>query len=295
MSQDWMLGLLYLAALLAAVFIPVCYARWRGKNPSGQIGSQTVFDYEDGPTQWRLEKLMRNFREKSGVDIDIDVDDIRILAVKNGHKARCYCSMTRIIDLYDGSKRTTWRADIVKSDRFIVTQTIHKEDWFDMWISIGDTHFRGSGLWRQCDADNDDPIIHNMNEINRSFMIENYLEVLENDEVSTMGNFELEGESYVLFEYSKPYSENFAKLLLESDELDSIDAKLSIFVNATKRQIEKVELEIFSKENESDHPMVKKQVFTGFDEDIVVQPPPWLNVNDGKVVAGEIPVVRLHD
>lgn len=226
------------------------------------------------------------------------MDDVRTFCSRS--VLRDFCATTLAEHDYIG---LVWRLDFAYPDRFHVTQQMWDDEleWLiDEWVSIGDANYGNCGLWFLKEPTD--------TETNQSLTSAGFLEVLCHEDPSSQEFYQPHGDAYLRLLYSNPdltQSPNdqlraFAgadeSMIIEDHQVEVwVDLRTGLLVKgcAEIRGTTKDGSHADSESPERVH-LCFEQMFACFDEKIIVEPPPWLNVIDGIVVGRSIPALHHH-
>jgi hypothetical protein len=214
-------------------------------------------------------------------------------------KARGYCSRKQFRVLTEPKLKDQayieqwWRLDYVSPDRWHVTQGVWEQtenDYAtDEWVSIGATTFQNAGLWFK----NHSPYTDNLNTL---LLIDVFLDILKRVPPIPDKTYRTPDNKYLIITHALPFLEFNGNRVLEGCgmseggcEIQSwIDLQSGYFVRSTILTGErKPELEA-------------SQSFSCFNDDILIEPPAWLNAepdSDGqlKITNTEVLIVPHHE
>lgn len=268
------------------------------------IGSYYFFK-KSGSAERRLSNLLRLSSETSSKLIEENLDWRKIAkkAETQTREAESYCSVAIMKDLTIKELRNNdyvvakWRIDFVKPDKHFISQEAWDNELgilYDQWISIGDTSYQNAGLWAQMeDKRNED--------INKSFLVENMLLVLGNETPISFQMYSYKNKKYLLLEYtSSIFSEKIQGYIKDCYQtcrmLERLKCELFFWIDIESGFLVKGEV---NGKTKTENSINAQQVFTCFNEDIKINPPPWLNIEknaegESVIVNTQVPIVHHH-
>lgn len=256
------------------------------------------------PTDAKLNSLFLMSRDTAVKD-SLQIDDWRDIALESQkltQEAKSYCSQTVVKDLTaenPGPKDHIvgkWRLDFVNPDRYHISQElwdVELGDIYDEWVTIGRETYQNAGLWRLTDDEGND-------ELNMTLRVDSMLDILRNEEPIVSEVYQYEGRRYLLLNYGAPVSGRVSRgfPLLCKDLKGTCEIQIWISLEAGLFVKGTMIYEGETPDGEFIQGEVH-QMFTNYDADVRVSPPPWVNVapdSEGnlKVVNRKVPILRHH-
>jgi hypothetical protein len=258
----------------------------------------------EGPTEAKLRSLFLMSKESAVEDSMATVDwrDIALESQKLTQEAKSYCSHTIVKDSTAENLAPTdhivgkWRLDFVNPDRYHITQElwdVELGDIHDEWVTIGRENYENAGLWRRTDDGVND-------EQNMALRVDSMLDILRNEEPIVSEVYQYEGRRYLILNYGTPLSGGVSRgfPLLCKDLKGTCEIQTWISLETGLFVKGKILYEGETPDGEFAQGEVH-QMFTCYDEDVNVSPPPWINVapdSEGnlRVVNQKVPILRHH-
>jgi hypothetical protein len=258
-----------------------------------------------GPTESKLTDLINLSIQTASKELKrlTRPKETAIMCYEITKKARTYCSRWVIRDLSQESLRerdyvlAQWRLDFVRPDKYHITQAIwdvELGELWDEWVAIGKENYQNSGLWIRTEDGRHD-------ELNRLLLVENLLDFLRNEDPISSDLYGYLQKSYLLLEYKDPISSEFGlRLIEEYKDLQNRRFEVRVWIDLETGFLAKGEVIVKGKTSEGEHVHGEvQQVFTSYNQDVKVNPPPWLNAvpNDrGELICTDdrVPTVRHH-
>jgi len=256
------------------------------------------------PTEAKLRSLFLMSKEtavKDSMPID-DWRDIAIESQKLTQETKSYCSRTVFRNPTVESLRhrdyivLQWRLDFVHPDRHHVTQEAWDGEGLevsDEWVTIGREHYQNAGAWSRPDDGRQD-------ELNMNLRADSILYILRQEEPISSEVYQYEGRRYLLLNYSIPGSGEINRgfHLMCKDLKDPCQIEIWISLETGLFVKGKMKYEWETSDGEFAQGEIH-QMFTCYDEDVKVSPPPWINVapdSEGnlRVVNNKVPIVSHH-
>jgi len=230
----------------------------------------------------------------------LDWRDIARGSVQRTSEARAYCSRTLLKDFTDSTPKPKdhilirWRLDFVKPDRWHVIQ----EAWeaggtlYDQYIIVGSETYQNVGMWVQAEREG-------VAELNRSLLVNSMLAILQYEGPKNSAVYDYLGEQYLLLEYPQPTSPERQQGFLRTLTGLKGTCQIQLWVSLKTGFLAKGAI-LFdgTVDKERVHGEIH-QVFTSYNEDIHVDPPPWVNTvprGDGRhqIVNRKVPIILPH-
>jgi hypothetical protein len=258
----------------------------------------------EGPTEAKLRSLFLMSKESAVEDSMATVDwrDIALESQKLTQETKSYCSHTIVKDSTAENLAPTdhivgkWRLDFVNPDRYHITQElwdVELGDIHDEWVTIGRENYENAGLWRRTDDGVND-------EQNMALRVDSMLDILRNEEPIVSEVYQYEGRRYLILNYGTPLSGGVSRgfPLLCKDLKGTCEIQTWISLETGLFVKGKILYEGETPDGEFAQGEVH-QMFTCYDEDVNVSPPPWINVapdSEGnlRVVNQKVPILRHH-
>jgi hypothetical protein len=180
-----------------------------------------------------------------------------------------------------------WRIDHVCPDRWHVTQTLWDHSLGrrnDEWVTVGKRNYQKAGLWfRTEDSHNE--------EINHRLLVDNLLNILKETEPTSSRLYQYQGRKYLLLQYTSSALSNLRPQKLGfSEKVEELyEAQIWICLKSGFLVKGVYLFEIKPPEAELVH-LELHHMFTCFNENIRVIPPPWLNI--GPDSSGELVIIN---
>jgi len=256
------------------------------------------------PTDAKLNNLFLMSRDTAVKD-SLPSDDWRDIAresQKLTQETKSYCSQTVVKDLTAENLEPRdyivgkWRLDFVNPDRYHISQElwdVELGDIYDEWVTVGSETYQNAGLWMRTDDGEND-------EQNMTLRVDSMLDIVRNEEPIVFEVYQYERRRYLPLNYGTPVSGRVSRgfPLLCKDLKGTCEIQIwisletGLFVKGT------VVYEGKTPDGEFAHGEVH-QMFTNYDADVNVSPPPWINVapdSEGnlKVVNKKQPILRHH-
>ena len=269
-------------------------------------GAQVTTESKPGGAATRLNELIALSKAttvKAATGFS-DWSDLLSRSLELAKQASAYCSVTLLKDVRDGRLKdrdyvvTRWRVDFVRPNRYHITQQawdMQQGDLLDHWVSIGKENYQDAGLWMRTEDMRNE-------KVNRRLSLESMLNVLDILRSMKPMNIGVHGhlnERYLLLEYDKPASrEGFVNLC---ELLSDGNCHLQVWINLNTGLLAKAQVIVEGTSTKGDPVDIEvHQAFTCYNENVRVEPPPWLNiVLDAKgkatIVNTKKPVVRQYE
>jgi hypothetical protein len=227
-----------------------------------------------GPTEIKLHELISLQSEWNNTNQDgIDIKEIARKCVESTSRVRSYCSRIREDDISRNQTIAQWRIDFGRPDRWFVSQEVLEPHGtiYDQWISIGSDEFHNAGFWVQTNE-----LVRS--DFNNSTSIDAYLDILKKSEPTTVTRCQSNSGEHFIIQYSPTLPNERKNAWVECFNLSREECSFFIWVNTSTWYLERVDYGAKGLLVEGKDRFIV-QAFTRFDEDVVVDPPPWLNLN----------------
>ena len=219
-------------------------------------------------------------------------------------EARSYCSVTILKDRRQDRLKhwdhevVRWRVDFVKPSRYHVTQQAW--DWqrgelLEEWVSIAEENFQNSGFWICTEGERNQ-------KLNQALSLEGLLAILDplrDMKPVRIGVYQDLKERYLLLEYDTPASGG--GLLKEvCREFVGGNCHVQIWIHLKTGFLAKAQFTIQGTKMDGELGDVEiHKLFACHNDNIKVEPPPWLNAvqiegNKFEIVERRIPILRHH-
>ena len=164
-----------------------------------------------------------------------------------------------------------WEIDFARPDSYHVTQVAYPYGELDEWVSIGQEHYQGIGLWAELpEARND--------ELNLFLLADKWLEILQVADPVSAHVYRYREEHYLLLEYTVRTVrelERFAGYFEETSSVLNSRGQIHVWVDLKTDRLTKGELVIQDQDSDSEHIHYEfQQVFTNYNMDIRITAPP---------------------
>jgi hypothetical protein len=232
----------------------------------------------------------------------VDWRDIAIESQKLTQETKSYCSRTVFRDPTVESLAARdyivlqWRLDFVHPDRYHVTQ--HAWDGelgevSDEWVTVGREHYQNAGLWSRTDDGRQD-------ELNMNLRVDSILDIVLKEEPISSEVYQYEGRRYLLLNYGIPESGGINRgfPLICKDLKGTCQTEIWISLETGLFVKGKMKYEGETPDGEFAQGELH-QMFTCYDKEVKVSPPPWINVapdSEGnlRVVNNKVPILSHH-
>lgn len=259
-----------------------------------------------GPTETKLRELL-SLSARTAAFASYSNPDLREFA-RRSHSvaaaAASYCSRAVIRYPTDNQLESRnhiagqWRADFAGPDRWHVSQEMWDSELglvHDVWISIGKQNFQNMGLWMQDDGLEKD-------ELNRKLSVEYLLPILIDLEPASAATLQHHDVNYLILKYLPPIPERYRNGFLQISNEPNIEWQIEIWLDMhTDDLVRGTICGITHTASEELLEIEISQAFTCFDQDVVVEPPPWLNLSptseEGEMIVTdekEVAIVSHH-
>jgi len=249
-----------------------------------------------GPTEIKLHELIDSQPEWNDTNQDeIDIEEVVRKCQETTSRARSYCSRIRVDDISGRQTVSQWRIDFVRPDRWFVSQEVLEPHGtvYDQWISISSDTFHNVGFWTQAEE-------LDRSDFNKSTSIDAYLDILNQSEPASVKRCLSNSGEHIIIQYTSPLPNERKNPWIESFNQPAEEgfSCFLVWVNTSTWHLERVDCRANGLLVEGEDGIIV-QAFTCFDENVVVDPPPWLNTktdSEGNmVITGEdIAVVEHH-
>ena len=228
--------------------------------------------------------------------------DVARQSLKVTSEARTYCSRmakrdSTAMGLPPGDDIVVqWRLDFVSPNRLHVTQEAWDDDMglvYDEWVIIGKDNYQFSGLWSHTEDGRNA-------ELNQRLLVDDLLNILRKGKPTLSEVFKYEDRRYLLFLYD---SAEWAKVCREHLEVyDYLQgtSQIQIWIDLETHFLVKGAylFETILQDGKPAH-LEMHHVFVGHNEDVKVEPPPWINVEsnsegEGVISNTEVPILEHH-
>jgi hypothetical protein len=259
----------------------------------------------DSPTEMRLKSLFVMSEDTSTKQSVVIADwrEAALRSIKLTEEAKSYCSHTILKDFTAENLEPRdyisiqWRLDFVHPDRYHVTQEACQaelgEIWLDEWVTIGGDHYENAGLWDRTDDGRRDGV-------NTGLRVDDMLDIVRYAAPISSEVHQYEGQRYLLLHYDAPASGDVCRGFLEGCEEPKYPKQIQIWINLESGFLAKGTILFKEKTPDGETPIGEMQrMFTCYNEDVKVYPPPWLNLvpdSEGqrRVVNTKVPILRHH-
>jgi len=261
---------------------PKCSKRHSSKTTHCRCG----FVY----TEAKLANLISLSTETATRDTKIDLNDpmdIVLKCVEATGAAHAYCACQIYRDpTSERDYEIKWRLDLVKPDRFHVSQEVWDSD-FDEWVIEGDQHYRFGGLWTQV---TDTGWTKADVRISRSLLVDDFVTTLRTQQFVSAQIYHYQDNRYLLLTYEDIDS---GDLTVEKQGLE-----WRIWVDLDTHLLAKAETSLKGQTPEGDEIQVEIQhAFAAYNDKIEVRPPTRFEKLDAKgrgVIPDEVEIIPHH-
>lgn len=175
----------------------------------------------------------------------------------------------------------TWRLDFQQPDRYHVSQEIWEPDGsvYDEWVTVANREFHNAGLWAQTDEVSWGPL-------NQTLSVSNLVTIMQHNKAALVQGCQRGRRRYLIIEYANPVLGDTAPGFREWIEASYADGDCKVRVWLDMRSKLLVKGEIFGNRLEV------QQVYANYNQNNRVDPPPWINVENGIIVNTKVPILR---
>jgi tetratricopeptide (TPR) repeat protein len=164
-----------------------------------------------------------------------------------------------------------WEIDFARPDSYHVTQVAYPWGELDEWVSIGQEHYQGIGLWAELpEARND--------ELNLFLLADKWLEILQVADPVSTHMYRYREENYLLLEYTVRTVrelDRFAWYFEETSSVLNSRGQIHVWVDLKTDRLAKGELVIQDQDSNGEHIHYEiQQVFTNYNIDMRFTAPP---------------------
>jgi len=229
-------------------------------------------------------------------------DDVVRRSLKKTEKVKTYCACIIVRDsTVEGRPpgediATQWRLDFAHPNRWHVSQAgwdVEMGMLFDEWVTIGTENYQNAGLWsRTKDGFN--------TELNQRLLVDNLLQVLRKLEATSSKAFKYRDHRYLLLQYDNLAGVEVCREFLGvPDDVEGV-CKIQIWIDLETHLLVKGAYILEAKMQEGELVDIGMHyAFTAHNEDVKVEPPPWLNVEQNSegedvVSSTEVPILYYH-
>jgi hypothetical protein len=165
--------------------------------------------------------------------------------------------------------------EYIKPDKFRVSQQAGQD--CDDWITLGKEHFRGPLFARRLGSDS---LMQQDKKLNYSLLVDSYAEVMKEVYPNSFRVYQSGGQFYIQLAYRGATAEKFRVGFFESTSDDSEMAEVSftqanIWIDLDSHYIVRIDLVLQETSSEESSPREGRyvQLFTSYNEDIIIVPP----------------------
>lgn len=234
-----------------------------------------------GSTETELRQLLSLSIDSLPKEPASDFTDLIAKVHAATSKVRGYCSRRIYRDLSNSKLKhreyveKEWRLDFVRPDRWHVTQQVwddeRQDTLADEWISIGTATYQNGGFWFRNDNTATD-------ETNDSLLIDMLLDVLKRVLPAADKAYHTEDRRYLILTHAPPFPPPNGNPLLEICSSEEATCEIQSWIDTQSGYLVRTTILIRERGSEREKTQIEmSQSFTCFNEDILIEPPPWLN------------------
>jgi hypothetical protein len=255
------------------------------KNEESKYGGQMNIDLKS-PYLNSLLTISKSTEKEEIAPLTKWQDTINKIIIKT-NAAVTYSSL-RVIMIFAQKQPEEYmrhRIDFKRPAIFFITQRAFDSELgvlYDQWISIGKQNYQNAGLWSQTEDGRHD-------EINSSLTVNNYAEIIRSNTPTSHQIYSYSGKEYLILEFRTPVSGKFSPILKdildECPESVKDSCQVTIWIDLSSELLSKAEIYI---QDETHGDVAISQVFACYNEEINIEPPPWLNIKKSSNGSGVI-------